>query len=69
SVPDAKNKVVYFVGIDNVRFRKPVIPGDQLRFELEVEKCRTKIAKMHGRAFVGEDLVCEADMISSLVDK
>ncbi len=69
SVPDAKNKVVYFVGIDNVRFRKPVIPGDQLRFELEVEKCRSNIAKMHGRAFVGEDLVCEADMMSSLVDK
>jgi len=69
SVPDAKDKVVYFMGIDNVKFRKPVLPGDQLRFELEVDKIRSKVAKMHGKAFVGEDLVCEADLMSTIMDR
>ncbi len=69
SVPDPKNKVVYFVKLDNVKFRKPVWPGDQLRFELEVVKLKEKIAQMHGDAFVGEDLVCEADMMSTIVDR
>jgi beta-hydroxyacyl-ACP dehydratase FabZ len=69
SFPDAAGKVVYFMSIDNVKFRRPVLPGDQLRFELTVEKIKSKIAKMHGNAFVGEDLVCEADLTSMLIDK
>jgi len=68
-VPDAKSKVVYFVKLDNVKFRKPVLPGDQVRFELEVVKLKEKIAQMHGQAFVGEDLVCEADLMSTIVDR
>lgn len=69
NVPDAKSKVVYFTNIDNVKFRKPVLPGDQLRFELTVEKVRSRMAKMHGNAFVGEDLVCEADLTSMIMDR
>ncbi|MCK5242464.1 bifunctional UDP-3-O-[3-hydroxymyristoyl] N-acetylglucosamine deacetylase/3-hydroxyacyl-ACP dehydratase [bacterium] len=69
SFPDARDKVVYFMGIDNVKFRKPVVPGDQLRLEIEVDKLRSKIAKMHGKAFVGEDLVCEADLMSVIMDR
>ncbi len=69
AVPDAKDKVVYFVSIDGVKFRKPVIPGDQLRFVLEVVKIKGKIAKMQGKAYVGEDLVCEAELMSTIMDK
>jgi UDP-3-O-[3-hydroxymyristoyl] N-acetylglucosamine deacetylase/3-hydroxyacyl-[acyl-carrier-protein] dehydratase len=69
AVPDAKAKVVYFVSLDNVKFRKPVIPGDQLRFVVEVVKLKGRIAKVRGEAFVGEDLVCEADLMSTLMDK
>jgi UDP-3-O-[3-hydroxymyristoyl] N-acetylglucosamine deacetylase/3-hydroxyacyl-[acyl-carrier-protein] dehydratase len=69
SVKDPGSKVVYFVTLDNVKFRKPVLPGDQLRFVLEVVKLKEKIAVMHGEAFVGEDLVCEGDMKSTIVDR
>jgi len=68
-VAKAKDKVVYFMGIDKVKFRKPVLPGDQLRFELKVDKIRSKIAKMLGKAWVEKDLVCEAELTSILVDK
>ncbi len=69
SVPDPKAKVVYFISIDNVKFRKPVVPGDQLRFELTVGKIKSKIAKMHGQAFVEDKLVCEADLMCTLMDR
>ena len=45
---DPKGKIVYFSGIDNARFRQPVTPGDQLRFELEMQKLRGTLCKMHG---------------------
>ncbi|MEW6516064.1 MAG: UDP-3-O-acyl-N-acetylglucosamine deacetylase [candidate division FCPU426 bacterium] len=69
SSPESKGKVVYFVAINNVKFRKPVLPGDQLRFELEVDKIKSRIAKMNGKAFVGNDLVCEAELMSTVVDR
>ena len=53
--------VVYLTGIDKARFRKPVIPGDQVRLEVEVIKRRPPFWKMQGKAFVGSDLVCEAE--------
>lgn len=52
--------IVYLTGIDRAKFRKPVIPGDQIRLEVEVIKCRPPFWKMQGKAFVGSDLVCEA---------
>ena len=56
------NLITYFVGIDNARFRRPVVPGDVLRFELEFVKQRRGIYFFHGEAYVGDDLVAEADL-------
>lgn len=69
TVPDPENKLVYFMGIDGVRFRKPVKPGDQLRFELEMVQFRRGTCKMKGQAFVGADLVTEAELMATIVDK
>ncbi len=66
---DPSNKLVYFIGIDKVKFRKPVIPGDQLRFELDMVKYRRSICKMVGKGYVGEDLVVEAELSAAVVDK
>ena len=62
SVPEPASKVVYFTGLDNVKFRRPVKPGDQLRFELDVVQIRGTLCKMHGVARVEGEVVCEADM-------
>jgi UDP-3-O-[3-hydroxymyristoyl] N-acetylglucosamine deacetylase/3-hydroxyacyl-[acyl-carrier-protein] dehydratase len=59
-------KLAYFVGIDKARFRKPVVPGDQLLFEVEIVKVREKTGKMIGKAFVEGKLVAEAEMMFSL---
>ncbi len=59
-------KLAYFVGIDRARFRKPVVPGDQLFFEVETIKVRAKTGKMRGKAFVEGKLVAEAEMMFSL---
>jgi beta-hydroxyacyl-ACP dehydratase FabZ len=68
-IEDRENKLFFFTGIDNCRFRKPVVPGDQLIFEVELVAKRKTFAKIHGRALVGEDVVCEADMMSALGDR
>ena len=68
SVEDARGKLVYFSGIDEARFRQPVTPGDQLRFELEMTKMRGPICKMRGTAWVGDTKVAEADLMSTVVD-
>ncbi|NOZ57883.1 MAG: bifunctional UDP-3-O-[3-hydroxymyristoyl] N-acetylglucosamine deacetylase/3-hydroxyacyl-ACP dehydratase [Calditrichaeota bacterium] len=62
-------KLVYFTGIDNVRFRKPVVPGDQVWFEVEMVKFRRNICKMAGKAFVDGELVCEAELMAAVVDR
>ena len=51
-----------FMGIDNAKFRKPVVPGDSIRLELTATRMKGKIAKLHGEAFVDGILVCEADV-------
>jgi len=66
---DPNSKLVYFTGINNVRFRKPVTPGDTLRFEVEMAAFRRSMCKMLGRAFVGDELVCEAEMKAAIVDR
>jgi len=63
------DKLVYFTNIDKVKFRKPVLPGDQLRFELEMIKYRRSICKMAGKAYVSDDLVCEAELMAAVVDR
>jgi len=63
---ESPKKIVLFLGMDNVRFRKPVIPGDQLRLELEITKHRQAIWGFKGRAFVDDQLVAEADLLAML---
>lgn len=64
-----EEKTTFFLGIDGVKFRRPVVPGDQLRLELEIVRLRTSTSKMKGQAFVDGKLVCEAELMSQLVDK
>ena len=59
--------LVYLVGIDNAKFRKTVIPGDQLRLVVDVLRYKQTVCKMRGEAFVNEALVAEAEFLSSLV--
>jgi len=69
SVDRPKERLVYFMGIDNAKFRKPVRPGDQLRFELTLLRLKSRICKMEGKAYVDGDLVAEAELLSSIVDR
>ncbi|MCJ7501336.1 3-hydroxyacyl-ACP dehydratase FabZ [bacterium] len=64
-----KDKVIYFMSIDKVKFRRPVVPGDQLRQEIVQTRHRGTIASFEGKAYVGEDLVAEAQMKAILVDR
>ena len=68
-VEHPKEKLVYFMAIDKAKFRKPVFPGDQIRFDLEMLKLRMNTCKMKGKAYVGEDLVAEAELLSVLKDR
>jgi 3-hydroxyacyl-[acyl-carrier-protein] dehydratase len=70
SLPEQEQKKpVYFLGIDNVRFRKPVVPGDQLRLELEIIKHRQSILGFKGKALVDGKLVAEAELLAMLGDE
>lgn len=64
-----RSKVTYFVGIDSARFRKPVVPGDQLRLELEAVGCKRGIWCFSGKVQVGGKLVAEADLKATFADK
>jgi UDP-3-O-[3-hydroxymyristoyl] N-acetylglucosamine deacetylase/3-hydroxyacyl-[acyl-carrier-protein] dehydratase len=66
---DFENKLVFFMSIDSVKFRKSVVPGDQLVMELTMLKARRNTFKMGGKAFVKGELVCEAEMLAGIVDK
>ena len=59
----------YFAAIDNVRFKRPVRPGDQLRYEITITKMSSRMGKMTGKTFVGDELACEADMTAVIVEK
>ena len=58
--------VMYLTGIDEAKFRRPVVPGDQLRLEIEVLKKRPPFWKMQGKAYVDNEVVCEA-MVTAMV--
>ena len=68
-VEDRDDKLIYFTGIDKCRFRKPVVPGDQLIFEVELVAKRSTFAKIRGRALVDGEVVCEAHMMSAMADR
>jgi 3-hydroxyacyl-[acyl-carrier-protein] dehydratase len=63
--PEKQGDIIYFMGMDAVRFRKPVVPGDQLMLEARVLKMRSRVAKMAGRALVDGQLVAEAELMAS----
>jgi len=69
AVERPETKLMYFLGVDNAKFRRPVRPGDTLRFELKLLKLRAGFCKMHGEAFVDDELVAEADLLSKVVDR
>ncbi len=69
TVEEPENKVVYFMSLDNVKFRRPVVPGDQLRFELEMVQFRGRTCRMRGMGYVDGQLVAEAEMMARVVDK
>ncbi len=64
-----QTKLVYFSSIDKARFRKPVLPGDQIEFELEMLKFRRNTCKMAGVARVGGEVVAEAQLLAAVVDR
>ncbi len=65
---EKRNRLIYFMGMDKVRFRKMVVPGDQIIFEAKIIKFRTKVAKMSGTATVDDQLVAEAELMASFGD-
>ncbi len=69
NISDPKSKVVYFMSIDKAKFRQPVQPGDQLRFELEMISLRKTACKMRAKAFVEEKLVASAEFVAMIVDR
>jgi 3-hydroxyacyl-[acyl-carrier-protein] dehydratase len=62
-------KLVLFTGIERARFRRPVVPGDQLRIEVAVKVWRGTAGRMEGKAYVGEKLVAEANVSCRLIDR
>jgi UDP-3-O-[3-hydroxymyristoyl] N-acetylglucosamine deacetylase/3-hydroxyacyl-[acyl-carrier-protein] dehydratase len=66
---DISDKVVYFMSLDNVKFRRPVLPGDQLRCEVEMLQFKSKTCRMKGVAYVDGQVVAEAEMMARVVDR
>jgi UDP-3-O-[3-hydroxymyristoyl] N-acetylglucosamine deacetylase/3-hydroxyacyl-[acyl-carrier-protein] dehydratase len=69
SVEDPNDKLMYFIGIDGAKFRRPVTPGDQLHFKLTLLKLKNRTSKMRGEAYVDGQLVAEADLLAQVVDR
>jgi UDP-3-O-[3-hydroxymyristoyl] N-acetylglucosamine deacetylase / 3-hydroxyacyl-[acyl-carrier-protein] dehydratase len=69
TIEDPDQKVVYFMSLDNVKFRRPVLPGDQLRCELEMLQNRGRTCRMKGVAYVDGNIVAEAEMMARVVDR
>ena len=65
---EPKKKLIYFTGIENARFRRPVVPGDQLRIEMDLLNRRKNFGKLHGRATVDGKLAAEAIVTFAIVD-
>lgn len=66
---DRDNKIPFFTGLDNCRFRKPVVPGDTLRLEVTALKIGSKVQKMHGVALVDGQITAEAEILSIIANR
>jgi 3-hydroxyacyl-[acyl-carrier-protein] dehydratase len=69
SEEELENKVIYFMSIDNAKFRQPVRPGDRLEYRLSIVKFRKSVVMLEAKAFVDDTLVAEADLKAMIVDK
>lgn len=69
SVENPQDKVVYFMSLDNVKWRRPVTPGDQVYFELEMLNLRRRVCKMRGKGTVEGKIVAQAEMTARIVDR
>jgi len=68
-VPDRQNKLLFFVAVDGARFRRPVVPGDQLKIEMNVLSWRGDFCKLEGKALVDGKLAAEATLMCKMVDR
>src|ERR1700682_2090686 len=69
SIPDRHKKLVLLASVEQAKFRRPVVPGDQLRIEMKVTKRKETVAKMYGTATVNGVVVAEAEMLCKLADR
>jgi 3-hydroxyacyl-[acyl-carrier-protein] dehydratase len=68
-IPDRDKKLLYFVAVDDARFRRPVVPGDQLRLEIDVLAWRGDFAKLFGKALVNGQVAAEATLMCKMIDR
>jgi 3-hydroxyacyl-[acyl-carrier-protein] dehydratase len=68
-IPDREKKLMLFTGIERAKFRRPVVPGDQLRIEVTVLNWRVRAVKMEGKAYVDGKLACEAVIMCAVVPR
>jgi 3-hydroxyacyl-[acyl-carrier-protein] dehydratase len=66
---DPAEKLVFFTGVEHARFRRPVLPGDQVRLEVDVLNWRSRLMRMQGKAFVDGKLACEGIVTSQMVSR
>ncbi len=69
SIPDRSSKLVLLAGVDSARFRRPVLPGDQLRIEMKAVKVKASVAKMQGTATVDGETVAEVEVLCKLANR
>jgi hypothetical protein len=68
-IPDRDNKLLYLASMNDVKFRRPVVPGDQLRVEVDIVAWKGDLCKIRAKAFVGENLTTEASLMCVMVDR
>jgi len=68
-IPDRQTKLAVFTGIDNAKFRRQVVPGDQLRIEVDVLSFRTRAGRMAGKAYIDGKVACEATLTCMIVPR
>ncbi len=68
SIPEPEKKISFLSKVDKVKFRKPVVPGDQVRLEVEMLKMKSRFCNVRGRAFVDGEVVVEGEVMASLLD-
>ena len=68
SIPEPEKVILFLSKVDNAKFRKPVVPGDQLRLEAEILKLKSKFCQMKGKVYVDEELVAEGEVMASFMN-